>query len=405
MQMGLAASGHVRVVKHKASGEITQELEFDNAVLDAGMRAMHDYLMTDVYVGHNKGPINWFRHLFLGTGTTEPTRADVGLEARDPLLAAKYSAYGRDDTRFYGSSVPDVSYQDNDNYVYWTQIEYRFDYGEGEAEGVWTELGLCWDTSYNNPTTRALFRDENGNPISLTILSDEFLTVYYTIRLYDTLGEPKQGSFDLNGAPVNFTLRALGNGWTAPINQWMYSADTGIWGPKYPFVNMRANVGETAYTRSYDVATNTATFTLMFDPSTSDYSISYLYLSGSDNSTSYALYRIDLETPITKRADYRVTLTIDLSFTILGNPIVGVTLDSATANSLTFGWDAYPDATQYQLKLRQAGTEIATQTVTPPTVTATFSGLTASTEYHLAIYAETTGADSAREVVAGSTTA
>lgn len=194
MKLNFGVHGKFRVIKSKG-GAVTYDNTFPNVVLDVGF---------DNFWSNPSGPLkrDFFSHLFLGTGTTAPTRQDAGLEARSGTLAGK----GR------------VSYEETSGnaaeYKYQRHVA-RFDYGEGEAEGVWTELGLAESTSYNIPFNRSLIKDENGNPISLTILSDEYLTVYYTVEFWLKNMAPLEntGSITFNGQTVNYTITTDATGW------------------------------------------------------------------------------------------------------------------------------------------------------------------------------------------------
>jgi hypothetical protein len=85
---------------------------------------------------------------------------------------------------------------------------------------------------------------------------------------------------------------------------------------------------------------------------------------------------------VVKPADYRMTISLHIRYGPEGAPVRGVA-HTATSDSLAFTWDAYANVTEYRLVLKEAGTVIEEQTVT--TESATFSGLTAATEYELDI--------------------
>nr|WP_284047831.1 fibronectin type III domain-containing protein [Halomonas gemina] len=149
----------------------------------------------------------------------------------------------------------------------------------------------------------------------------------------------------------------------------------------------------------------TVTHQLQFEPTTDDEFISRITCRPGGSYDSDGLYDIEFTPSLKKKADYRVTLDIDVAFDIQGPPVEGVSASASSSTSLDFTWDAYPDATEYTLVLRQAGTVIEEQTITAPTATASFTGLTASTEYHLDIQPKTAGRDGARSIHAASTTA
>ena len=92
-------------------------------------------------------------------------------------------------------------------YYRWAKVTWRF--GQGVAAGNISEVGLGWGNS--NLWNRALIKDANGNPTTITVLSDEYLDVVSEIRDYPTLSS--SGSFNLldkTGAIIN-TYTVLGS--------------------------------------------------------------------------------------------------------------------------------------------------------------------------------------------------
>ena len=76
-------------------------------------------------------------------------------------------------------------------YYYGGRITWRF--GQGIAAGNISEVGLGWGNS--NLWNRALIKDANGNPTTITVLSDEYLDVVSEIRVYPT--QNLSGGFNL----------------------------------------------------------------------------------------------------------------------------------------------------------------------------------------------------------------
>lgn len=184
--IGVGLAGRFSVEKRNRNGDITWSSEFDNLVLDVGWDNFKQQL-----IDRASHPMP--NYLYLGTGTSEPQATDSGLEKVSETLPGKLRTHPSDD-----------EYEDNEE-DRWAQVTKKFKYEEGEAEGVWTELGLAYGSDYDAPYNRSLIRDQNGDPVSLTILSDEYLTVYVQLRLYfgDATGE---GSFDYNGETIDYTL-------------------------------------------------------------------------------------------------------------------------------------------------------------------------------------------------------
>lgn len=64
---------------------------------------------------------------------------------------------------------------------------YRF--AKGTATGTHSEVGIGWKETIDNKLTprlwsRALIKDSNGDPLSITVLADEVLDVIYTLYMY-----------------------------------------------------------------------------------------------------------------------------------------------------------------------------------------------------------------------------
>ena len=91
---------------------------------------------------------------------------------------------------------------------------WRFD--PGDATGTPTEVGVGW-LEYPPPNydeehrcfSRALIVDGAGNPVSITVLADEYLDVTYAMRLYPYMGADSVKSVTLSGSSYTFTTRAV----------------------------------------------------------------------------------------------------------------------------------------------------------------------------------------------------
>ena len=142
-----------------------------NVVLDSGFEYLLDALFdSDSFTNLAAGQGVQFpsvsslavpRWLFLGTGTTEPSRSDTGLEA------VSTTAGGRQ-----ASSSVNYGFLDRDPVTGtgWGEVKRTYAWGEGQAVGTWTEGGLAFwdrighpglrgsDNTYTNPYSRSLFR-------------------------------------------------------------------------------------------------------------------------------------------------------------------------------------------------------------------------------------------------------
>lgn len=200
-----------KLIARKANNDsIARESEwFNNIVLDTGLARMS--------VG------TWIDRCCVGTGNSTPIATQTAL---DNFLASTTTLHASTGARQV-TTVP---------YYYSAIVTWRF--GEGVAAGNLSEVGLGWNNT--NLWNRALIRDANGNPTTMTILSDEYLDVISEIRVY-----PQQnlsGSFNLldkTGAVISaHTYIGLpcvfGNGWfnankvTMGLGSWFYGYTGGI---------------------------------------------------------------------------------------------------------------------------------------------------------------------------------
>lgn len=190
LEIGLGVSGRFTLEK-RVGDTITERRSWHNVVLDSAFNnlvaALHG---TDAYTVA--------QYLFFGTGTTEPTRIDTGLEVRGGLPGKAVAG------------ITTTGYLDGIKGDRFADVVLRYSFGAGEAQGVWTELGTASDAEYTLPFNRALIRDENGYPTPLRVTSEESLTVYLELRLREAIGYPMRTSFILpDGSETKATVTPL----------------------------------------------------------------------------------------------------------------------------------------------------------------------------------------------------
>lgn len=198
MELGVRPEGRVTI----EVGD--RRLEFDNLVLNAGF----DSLMTRA-VSADEAMVPKF--LRFGTGKTEPTVSDSGLEIPSgPIKAHTSIAYGG------LVNAGDLSA--------YSQAIVRFDFDAGELSGVrWSELALSYNADGSEPYNRALILDENEVPTELVCLEDQPVTVYIRLRLFLLgWGDPVA----VNG--ITGTIQMNGN---------IQSPTVGLWIKGFPFVD------------------------------------------------------------------------------------------------------------------------------------------------------------------------
>lgn len=127
------------------------------------------------FIGSNTPPGIYNDYLgaaYVGTGTTPPSSADTQMFA--PLATAS-NVISRIQTVNVGV----------DHYV---SLLKTYRYAPGAAAGNLTEVGVGWAaSSLGNLWSRQLIVDGAGNPVTLTVLSNEYLDVTYELRLYPDL--------------------------------------------------------------------------------------------------------------------------------------------------------------------------------------------------------------------------
>lgn len=165
LEMNSEVGARFKLVARKASTEeIIRETDwFQNIVLDTGLARMS--------VG------TWIDRCCVGTGNSTAVATQTQLDAFKASTTANQDPAG-------GIQVTALPY------YMWARRTYRF--GDGVAAGNISEVGLGWANA--NLWNRALVKDSNGNPTTITVLADEYLDVITEIRVYPQ--ETLSGSFN-----------------------------------------------------------------------------------------------------------------------------------------------------------------------------------------------------------------
>lgn len=198
-----AISGKFRMVVSKDAEmrDVTHDTgEFNNLITDVGMNRIGQLNVT--------GFQNLCGRFVVGSGSATPAFTDTSLQtpvafaANNPAIVSQSSSYDRG----YYEIV--VSHQ----------------FGQGGAAGNLSEIGIQHTSTSGPLWSRALILDGSGNPTTITVLPDDFLTCYYTLRI----NIPKTDSvFSINvvkdgvPTPTTVTIRPLytesvatNSGWT-----------------------------------------------------------------------------------------------------------------------------------------------------------------------------------------------
>jgi len=149
----MALKGRYQIQRIKAdSGQIIQSSPWmNNLITNAG---------RDKYMS---GPASYLTGA-VGTGNSTP---DVSNTALDNLFHAK--------------NAEEAVFSESGGTV---KSIFRYRFNPGQAVGNISELGIYLERDYHSVLfSRALVRDSHGNPTTITVLSDEYLDVYWEFTL------------------------------------------------------------------------------------------------------------------------------------------------------------------------------------------------------------------------------
>jgi hypothetical protein len=159
LDVTIGVSGRYKLEISKDGKTPHTVLEFDNLVTNLGL----DRLMS----GNTFGSV-----IGVGSSSATPSASDVALGS---FVARQATTTGP--TAIAGGS-PD----------YYSTVQYIAAFAQGAAAGNLTEVGIGDNNGSAIATlSRALILDGGGNPTTVTVLSDEYLTVTYQLRLKPSL--------------------------------------------------------------------------------------------------------------------------------------------------------------------------------------------------------------------------
>lgn len=146
-----------------------------------------------------------FQYGCVGTGSTTPTVNDIALAAYTTK-----SNIGGASTTGYVAATGTLG-QPGYTAPYW-YLRKTWTFPTGTAAGNLTEVGNFPNSQFSDHPentylySRALILDSDGNPTSITVLSDEVLTVTWELRYYLDVSD-HSFSFNLNGSPITGVYR------------------------------------------------------------------------------------------------------------------------------------------------------------------------------------------------------
>ena len=140
-------------------------------------------------------------HCAVGTGTTPPALTDTAMEAQVAMFPSTAGGNVNGGANSYvAASGPTPAYY---------RCVWVYTFAAGTATGNLSEVGV--GGTLNGDTTPRLFShalivDGSGNPTTITVLSDEVLTVTYELRLYIDPTDSSY-SFFINTTSYSGTVR------------------------------------------------------------------------------------------------------------------------------------------------------------------------------------------------------
>ena len=111
-------------------------------------------------------------------------------------------------------------------------------FARGAAAGNISEMTTGTFSNNTSAMARALVRDAMGNPTTITVLSDEVLTITWEWRKWWTVGEPNMVEYLVDEVPktttvsykqnLNTSIGSLGDGGVTPISSQLISSNGGV---------------------------------------------------------------------------------------------------------------------------------------------------------------------------------
>lgn len=183
--LGVQGFYKLTVSKDKECKEVVKESGWmPNLITNAGMNRIGD---SKFVYGHVD------REWHVGSGNTTPDYTDTALET--PIASTSYDGY----PNARGTTG---------TYAYYRYVR-QFD--QGAAEGNIAEVGIGPDGG--DLFSRALVVDDQGNPTTITVLDNEFLTLSYELRINIPQSDfLSTVNFVVDGSNVStdITMRAAG---------------------------------------------------------------------------------------------------------------------------------------------------------------------------------------------------
>lgn len=180
IRLGLSGEYRMVVSKDPECKEIVSVNSFKNLITDNGFELIGTTSIRSDFT-------NICSRFCVGSGSTAPAVTDTSLAN---LVAV-------------ANSIPTTSVYTSYDDGY-TQTIFSYQFGIGVAAGNLSEIGI--GASASSLFSRALILDSGGNPTTITVLPNEYLTVYYTLRCaIPKTDQTFTFTADIGGAPTSVT--------------------------------------------------------------------------------------------------------------------------------------------------------------------------------------------------------
>src|SRR5690554_6462398 len=145
--------------------EVVSDVEFDNLITNTGLNRIGNS------PSQSTSSITNFRstcgRFVVGSGSTPPEVTDTSLE--NPVA--------------FASSDPTLDNESSNYSRGYMELVVTHQFGQGEAEGNLSEIGIQHGSLSGPLFSRALILDGLGNPTTITVRDTDFLTCFYTLRV------------------------------------------------------------------------------------------------------------------------------------------------------------------------------------------------------------------------------
>lgn len=269
---------------------------FKNLITDLGMDA-----------AVSQGLVLLAQYCGFGTGSQTPTVSDTSLAAPfGDRLAYSSTSTGN------SSGSP----------VWYSYCRTNYIFPAGSVTGTLAEIGFFSAPTGGTMWSRSLVKDSNGNPTTVTVLSDEIVYVTYEVRKYSPSSDVT-GTFSLsvNGTPTDFTytVRASRVNTTQTSGEYWYGCaalggegsvlayETDALGSVTNYPSGSA-VSGTATESSYVAGSFTQEIQCIFDPAVANFNTGIGSLEVDKG------FQISFSPKLPKNSDRRLVLPVNITW-------------------------------------------------------------------------------------------